>query len=194
MKLIATDTSHITADSGGFAIAAAVGGPSAAVSIGISVSTSEIDNDIKARINGSTVSATNGNIELTATSDATIDTLSMGGALGVAAGGGGGGLAGSGAGAGAYNDITNTTQAYADTSSVLTTTTSGAVKLSASDTSTITADAGGVAIAVAIGDGGAGSASVGAGQADNDIENTIQAYVDNAKVTSAGSVELTATA
>jgi hypothetical protein len=125
-----------------------------------------------------------------ATSTPTIHALTIGGA--VSGSGGGGGGAGVGfAGAGSGNKIDNDVFAYAS-GGLLQTITTGGVSLTAKDESKITADAGGVGVGLLFGGGGGGAGSVGVAARRNDITNNVKAYVDGAKVTSAGTVTLLA--
>ena len=129
-------------------IAAAGGqGGGAALSAGVSVAMNDIANQVFAVIDGSTVTSA-GSVGLLATSSATIDALTIAGAIG-AAGGQGGGFSFAGAGAGSGNTIKNTVKAAILNGSTVTTTVAGAVSLTARDTSFIKADAGGVGIAAA---------------------------------------------
>ena len=199
----ATDTSAITADAGGVAIAVSIakeekdgeeeenGGGAGAV--GASVAVNEIKNGIKAYVEGSTITSA-GSIELTAAEGATIDALSIGGAAAVGTSSKDSGLAFAGAGAGSGNTIDNTVEAAILSGSQATTTGTGKVALTATDTSKITADAGGVAVGFASGGKKGGtSVSIGISVAINEIGNEIYALVDDSTVFSGGNVELTAT-
>ncbi|MHC4336124.1 MAG: beta strand repeat-containing protein, partial [Planctomycetota bacterium] len=190
-----SDNSTIIADSGGVGIGVALGKDKAgaAISVGISAAINEIDNDVRAVIDDSGVTAT-GNIELNATSTSKIDALTIGGAVAVGSSGKGAGLSFAGAGAGSGNTITNTIEAAVKNSSTVTTTGIGAeVKLTALDNSTIIADSGGFGIAVGASSQGAGaSLSVGVSISDNIIENSTKAYIEGSTVTSAGNIVLSA--
>ncbi|WP_193789043.1 hypothetical protein, partial [Zavarzinella formosa] len=121
---------------------------------------------------------------------ATINALTVGGAVAVGAGGAGGvGVGGAGAGSG--NTVKNTVQASVSGQATVTTT-GGDVSMTAKDQSGITADGGGISVGVAAGTGGGVGASLGVGYANNDIRNTVQAFVDNSDVTSAGKVAMSA--
>ncbi len=69
-------------------------------SIGISVAINDIQDDVQAYINNSTVGTTGQDLTLTATESATIDAWTIGGAAGIGVGAGGG-FAGVGIGAAA---------------------------------------------------------------------------------------------
>ena len=192
VKLTAADTSTITADAGGVGIAAALGqGGGTALTAGVSIATNDIENQIRAAIDDSTITAA-GNVELTATSGATIDAFTIAVAVG-ASGGEGKGFTFAGAGSGSGNTIKNIVEAGIKNGSTVTTTGTGAVKLSAADTSKIIADAGGVGVALAIGQGGGTALTAGVSVAINDIENQIRAMIDHSTVTVPSNVELTAT-
>ena len=116
VTLTATDNSTITANAGGAGVAGA-GGAAGGVSIavGFGVAHNDIANTVEAYINGSTVSATSGNVSLTAQETSTSYGLSVGAALALA---GGGIFAGSAAGTGGMseNTIANTVEAFIDDS------------------------------------------------------------------------------
>ena len=174
------------------AIALARGqGGGTALTAGVSVAINDIENQIRAIIDHSTVTAAS-NVELTATSSATVDALTIAVAVG-ASGGEGKGFTFGGAGSGSGNTIKNIVEAGIKNGSKVTTNGTGLVKLSATDTSTITADAGGVGIALAGGQGGGTALTAGVSVAINDIENQIRAMIDSSTVTAGGNVELTAT-
>jgi Ca2+-binding RTX toxin-like protein len=190
VKLTATDESTITADAGGVAIAAAGGqGGGISVSAGISLAINNIANTVTALIVLSTMTSA-GNLELTATSKAIIDALTIAGG-GSFAGGQGGGFSFAGAGTGSGNTIRNMVEAAIRNGSTITST-NGDVDLAASDNSTILADAGAVGIAIAGGQAGGAGLSFGVSVAINDISNTIRAVIDGSKITSSGNISLTA--
>ena len=194
VTLTATDTSKITADGGGVGIGVASGGQKSGTSfaIGISVAINDIENNIHALIDESTVTS-GGNVALTAASTPTIQALTIGGAVAVGSSNQKSGFAFSGAGAGSGNTIKNTIEAAIKNGSTVTTTGTGAVMLTATDASSITADAGGVGIAVgASGKGTGGAISIGVSIADNVIENKTEAYIEGSTVTAVGNVELAA--
>ncbi len=193
LHLTATDTPTILAGAGGFGFAGAFGGGGGiGGSIGISVAINDVEDTVKAYIDGSTARATGNDVSLIATETADVEALTIGGAVG-ASGGGGGGVGVGAAGAGSGNTVKNKVYAYVTGGSVVSTLTSGNVTISATDDSTIVANAGGVGIAAAIGGSGGGAVSLGVGAATSDIEDDVQAYVDGAKITSAGGVHLSAT-
>ena len=84
VSLTASDDGFIRSDAGGFAAAFAIGGLSAAATVGASVGDNEIGQKsgqfVKAYIDSSTVSAS-GSVTLTTFSTAQIDARSMGGSL-----------------------------------------------------------------------------------------------------------------
>ncbi|MBD2516808.1 DUF4347 domain-containing protein [Nostoc sp. FACHB-973] len=195
VTLSATDNSTINADAGGVAVAVAGGASGGtAISVGAAIAINTIDNTIKATIDKSTVNASTG-VALTATSTADIDALAVAGSLSAAVGTGSGtgGLSGSGAGSETTNKISNSIEASIQDTANVTVTNPGNVTLTATDDSTIVADAGGVAIALSAGPSAGISLAVGASLANNTIDNTVEAYVDNSTVTTPGNVELSAT-
>ena len=152
VMLSAADGSMITANGGGVGLAVGGGGGNGAgVAIGISAARNLVQNSVEAYADGYTVTAKTG-ASLSATENATIQALTIGGAVG----GGGGGGAGVGigaAGAGSGNTIRDTVEAFIRNASVVTTAT-GNVNLTAMDTATITANGGGVGVAIGGGGGG----------------------------------------
>jgi len=182
----AMDVSTIEADSGSLAASVA---KRTAIAAGAAAAVNEIENEVGAFIDGSTVTS-EGNIGLTASSDADITalTIGIGGAL-AASKYGSDSFAGAGSGSG--NTVANTIEARITGESMVETTEGGAITLSATDTSNINADAGGVAIAIGLGGGGT-SIAVGASVAVNDICNMVRAAIEDSTATSSGSVGLTA--
>ncbi len=183
----AIDESQITADSGGYAIALAMGDSNLSASIGVSVAYNNISNGVKSYIDNATVNVAN-ELEITSDSSSKINALSIGGsAAGSASTGSGGSLTLSGAGALAYNEIDNQILATIRNNSNVQT--GGDIDISAYDNSKIIADAGGITLALTIGDGVSGS--VGAGQAINqigkDTGHSVQAIIDNSTVNVIGS-------
>ncbi|MEM8721737.1 MAG: DUF4347 domain-containing protein, partial [Cyanobacteria bacterium P01_G01_bin.39] len=192
VELSALDTSQITTDAGGFAIAASLGSTGLAGGLGISIADNEIQKRVTAAIQGANTTVTGATgVDLTADSTATIQALTLAGGIAAAAGANTG-VAGSGSGAIAINSINNTIEGtIEDGANVIATT--GDVDLSATDNSTIIADAGSVAASLSLGASAAASLSVGAGIADNSINSNVQAYIDNATVNAVdGNVNLTA--
>ncbi|WP_036477316.1 LamG-like jellyroll fold domain-containing protein [Myxosarcina sp. GI1] len=198
MTVKATDNSTIYADAGGAAVSLAIAGDSwstsAALSVGAGVASNEITNTVTAHVTDASVEA-DGTIDISAISNSTIDAFALGAAVSGTYSSSGIGVSLTGAGAGTENIIENQISAYvADTSQFRTTTSSGAISLLAQDNSKVTADAGGYALSLKFGNGMAnGSASVGVSVADNDIANTVEAYISNAVVNSAAGVSATAT-
>jgi hypothetical protein len=194
VNVTALDTSTVTANGGGVGVGIGVAsaGNGVGVTVGISAAANDVENDVWAYIDNATVSATAGNVAVSAKETATIKALTIGGAVAVGASGGGNGVGIGGAGAGSGNTVKNSVLAYIQANSTITTTASGDVLIQATDTSAITADGGGVGIAVGAASGNGVGVSLGVAFADNDIENTVKAYIDSSKVTSAGAVTLAA--
>src|SRR5262249_39002454 len=148
-----------TADGGGFAISLAsgtAGGSTVAGSAGAGVADNEIGQDgghsIKAYIDHADVTATTGDVTVSATSSAIIDAVSMAGSL-AAARGANTTLAFSLAGAFSFNTIGLTVEADIVDHAVIHAT-AGSVKLTANDYSEVTANGGGIALAFAQSTGG----------------------------------------
>ncbi len=181
IQITATDTSKITADGGAVALALSLSSSGNFVNLGfaISVGINEVTTNVEASVVGSTVQS-DGDLLLTASSDATIDTLTIGGALT---------NGGSFSGAGSGNTIRNTTKAVirgvGATNSNPAILAKGAVGVLALDTSLVKADAGGFGIVLNVFSSGGDSlsGSIGIGAAVNDIENQLIATILDTTVT-----------
>ena len=178
----------ITADGGGVAIGVGASGEGTggALSIGVSLADNTITNTIRAYIDnsglpnpGATSVSAPGDIILSATSMAEIDSLTIGGAIAVGASGGGSGYAGAGSGAAAYNKIENTIESFIKGVGSITSA-AGDLAVTATDSTAIVANAIGGSIAVgASGTSTGGALSIGVSIAHNTIANKAQAYIDN---------------
>jgi len=148
---------------------------SGGISVGAAVATNDIDGAIRAYVDGSDLTAASGAIDLTATSDATVRTITAGGTkAGAFAAGGSVSL----------NDIATTTETYVADNSVVDG--QSGVSLSATGNYTIESLAGSLMHA-------SGGTSVGAALATNDISGPIAAYINGSTVTSgSGGVALAA--
>ncbi|MHC5860002.1 hypothetical protein [Nostoc sp.] len=197
----ATDSSTITADAGAASLAIAGGGTTGvSFSIGVSIASNLISNEVEAFVNNAndSLTTTTGLLSLTATTNATIKAVSV--AASIAAGGGGTtGVTISGAGAAAINTILTKTNAYIKDSVVAS---AEAVTLAATNSATIDA----TIAAVSISAGGGGTAgvgvSIGAAVANNFIgydgstrqPAEVQAYIQNSSLTAGGDLTLSAIA
>ncbi|MBD2520359.1 hypothetical protein H6G93_36565, partial [Nostoc sp. FACHB-973] len=201
LSVSATDNSDITANSAGVAIALAITGKSlgtsGSVSVGAAIANNSIENNISAYIDNATANA-GGNLNVTASSTSTIDAFAIGAAVAGSYTSKGLGVTLTGAGAGSSNWVDNSITAYiSDVSSTkpVSTSNGGSITISASDASEITADAGGYSVGLSLGSSAlSGNLSIGVSIANNDIGNTVQAYIDNATVSSAGGINITAIA
>ena len=214
VAVTASDMSTINADAGGVAVAITLGTNFTNISVGLSVALNEIDNEVTAAITGPglwddpddgtddlvldgrpTVVTAGGTLTdddpgtddavlVSATSDATIEALTIGGAAGT----------GAGAGAGSGNEVTTVVTAEIagagqDTGSATVTGAGGDVRVLASDTSRIDADAGAGALALSLGGSGTSSSnlfsvSVGISVAINEIAgSSVTAAIRGARVT-----------
>ncbi len=209
IMLSATDsTSLIGANAIGvaFAYAAATGAMAATVSggVGVGIAQNTVKNKVQAYIDASDAVADAG-ISLNASSSPDVHSLGLGIAAAIARGTG---LTGSlvGAGSAASNSVNDTIAAYISSSTSVTKNANtsvqangGGVSLMASDTSTLTADAAGFAFAIsdAKADKPAGGLAIGASVANNNVGanggESIEAYIDNATVTAAGTITISAT-
>ncbi len=192
ITLTATDSSTIQTIAGALGVGVSVGASGVGASVGISVAVNNEMDKVKAYINNSTVTASGGDVSLTAMETSIVDAWTIGGAVG-GAGGGGVGVGVGAAGAGSGNFVGNTVVASITGNSTVTTKTSGDVTMTASDTSSIEAIAGGLGIGVGIGGAGGAGISLGVAAANNNIDDTVQAFVNGSTVTSVGKVQIAAT-
>ncbi len=187
----AMDTSMITAGGGGLAVAGAGGLVGAAVAAGFAAAKNDVENHVMAYVASSSVGATASDVMVSATETATLEAITVGGAVAVQAGLGGG-FAASGAGGVAINKVKNTVEAYFGNSDVGTTT-SGDVRLTAKDLPTLTAKT--VAASVSFASGLASVAvAIGTAVASNDVEDKVEAYSLNSSINSAGAITVSAAA
>ena len=189
--LSAEDRSNIKADGGGVAVSVAMGSKSSGggLSVGASWAENEIRNEIRATLDNSLHTGTEdsvlaaGDIRLSATFTSVIDVLAIGGAVSVG-NSGQTGLSGAIAGAVSLNTIENTLEAKILGVGTVEST-GGAVTLSATDSATITADGVGGAISWGSGTSGSGfSLAVGVAIANNRINNTTRAFIQDSNVSS----------
>ena len=197
----ASDTSQITSNAAAVSLATALDATAAiSVSLGLSLASNTIDNDVEAYIANAShgVTTTSGGIALTATESSIISAVSAAAAA-AAAGSLGVGVAISGAGAEATNSIVGKDNAYVNASNLTSATT---VALDAEDASQITAKIIGAAASVGIGVGVGGVAvSIGAAVAENFIgydaggnlsPMQVMAYAQNSGISAKGAYTLTA--
>ena len=186
----ALDNASITGNAGAFPITLSggvVGGVS--VSAGASVNVNVITNTVTASITDALVTS-GGAVEVSAGSTAVIESLTMGGVFS-----GSGGIVGvsvAGGASVAVNEITNTIEAFIDSQADVSTGNSQGVLVSATDSATINSDAVTVGISATISAAGL-PVSVGIVVADNTINNTVRGYIDDARVVSAGNIDVSAT-
>ncbi|MEI8370631.1 MAG: Ig-like domain repeat protein [Planctomycetia bacterium] len=179
------DTSTIKTAAGGIGIAVPKGS-GVGVAAGVAVAVNTVTTVTTASIVNTKLTSTGG-IVLTAASSPTIQALSIG--VAVAAGSGSGAKFGA-AGAGSANTIDSTTEAFfKDSLTREITAGSAGISLTATDTSKITAAAGAMALAGSFGGSGV-AGSVGVSVTDNAIVPRVHAFIENAKVSTAGGLLL----
>ena len=194
VTIAATDNTLVTSSGGGVAIAAGIGAATGgAAALGLAIVQNTLSNHVLAYVDGGSVTAIGGDVQVEAFENVTIQSVSAGGAAAVA-GGATVAIAGAGAGANTTNSLDNFVEAYLTGGASIATTTSGDVILKADDTPNITATAGAGSVAFAASAGGSGTLAIGGSVADNNITDTIQASSDSSTITSAGNVNLDATA
>ena len=205
ISLTASDSSTIDATVGTASVGAGFGLVGAAVSVGVSLATNEVNNHVSAYIanaaaHGQSVRLRGGGaITIAATEEATISATGV--AASAAVGGGLVGVSFAGAGVDVTNVIRNKTNAYI-TNSVIGTNSNqvGNVSISATDTSSIDATVG--SLSGALGAGAvSGAVAVGVARASNIIGYTadgssdaaeVQAYLDDSSIDALGTLSLTA--
>ena len=179
----AGDTSGIQAIGGGLGVGVGVGLGSGGVSLGVAAANNDIADTVTADVDASNVSSAGG-VQIKATENATIFTITVGGAVAVGVGDlGGAGVAV--AGSDSTNAIENTVKAYVDNGSTVTAR-GGDVSIAATDTSSITAGGGGLAVGVGVGTTIGVAAAVGFAAASNDVDNDVEAYVSDSQVSDTG--------
>ncbi len=203
ISLTARDASIIDATVGTAAVAIGVGLVGAGISVGVSIASNEIDNQVSAYIaNGQSVQTRDGGaITISATENATINALGVAASAALGAGLVGVGFAG--AGVDVTNVILNKTNAYIENAVVGTKDAKvGDVTITATDTSLIDAEVGGLAVAASGGFVAVGVA-VGVAMAENLIGYTpdgtadpaeVQAYIKDSSIYALGDLSLTADA
>jgi hypothetical protein len=177
VTLTATDSSTIKAKAVAGALAVNVGS-GGSVAITPVIVENHITNTIRADIVDSTVTSAK-DVTLTAASTATIDSLAVGVAASVTGSSQGSvSLSGAGAGASVTNQIQNDVEAFFAGSTNVTTSNGGNVGVNAKDAATVTAVAAGGSLSIAFSSQGtAGSLAIGVGLANNDIGDTVEAYI-----------------
>ncbi|CAM2780863.1 LEPR-XLL domain-containing protein [Vibrio rarus] len=194
LTLNASNVSDIDADAAAASVAAGfASGGAAAVTIGVALARNEIDNNTRAYVAGADVDLGTGALDIDASTDNTIDSLSVAASLGVAFGSSGG-LSISGAGANSINSIHGETLTYLDGVDVEN---AGAVTLDAENTSDISATVASVSVAGGGGSGGGIGVSIGASVSENEIGTSgdrlsIASYIQDSSVNASGDLSLTA--
>jgi len=193
VSISASDDSTVTADGGSGAFGGAGGGVAGvAVTLGFSAATDLVENKVYAFVDGSQVTDNGNAVMFSATETATINTVTVGGAID-GAGGGVAGVAVGGAGAGSGNTIADDVEAYITHGATVTTNSAGDVSVEAADNPSIFAVGGAAAIT---GDGaGVVGVGVSAGNAysTNDVADPVKAYISQSTVTAAGGITVSAT-
>ncbi|MDO8955218.1 MAG: PKD domain-containing protein, partial [Gammaproteobacteria bacterium] len=185
VALSATDTSTIVADAGGFSLARSPGVGAGQLSVGIGAAVNAITAEVVAEASDSQLNGGAQGVSLTASSTASIQALTLGGALS-----NGGAVTVAAGGAGSSNTVHSGVHARLANGSLALVDQGGGLTLSATDGSTVVADAGGFAIAAGA---TATSAAVGVSVALNTVGNTVEAVIDQSRAVVAGAVALTAT-
>jgi hypothetical protein len=179
LELTATDNSDISADSGGVAIAISNNDGTTAGAVGASVAVNDLTQTIKASVTDTPIVA--GDVSLSATNSAEIDTLTIAGSAAVSNGSNALGGAGSGSG----NFIQSLTEAnIANPSGTQILTASGDIAILAMDASKINADAGSGALSISTKGGDLGAIAIGAAAAQNESVKTTMAALND--VTASG--------
>ena len=192
------DQLRINGVAGGVAISVSKGkstGKSTSVAAGISVVFNEVERTTDALVDNSYLTV-EGDVDVTASSNAVIFSLAIAGSVSVAVSGRGN-TAFAGAGSIAVNTIRGGgVRSRVRRSDIKNANTSGSAKISAIDKSAITAIAGGLAVAVSGGNGNDASTSVAIGAAvafNTIIDGGAAAYSEDSKLKALDHVEVSAT-
>ncbi len=183
----ATDSSSIEAIAGGLAVGIGIGLELAGLgaSLGVAAASNNIENNVKAYVDSSVVTSA-GMVQIAATEQASIFTVTIGGAVSLGLGVGellGVGIGLAVAGSDSSSNIADNIDAYVSDGSTVTA--GGSVSIDATDNSSITAGGGGIAVAVGIGAGvfaGGLAFAAGFAVATNNIQNSVLAYVSDSSV------------
>ena len=198
VSITSSDLSHINASVVGVSVAAALGGIGGAISIGVSLATNAVDSTVDAYVANADVTASSGDITVSAAENAEIEATSVAVSAAVAIGVLGG-LGISGAGAMAQNVILGGAHAYATNSELHA---AGNVSFTALDNSEIDATIDGISVAAAGGLAGGIGVSIGAAVARNLIglssDGTsdpveVMAYTEDTGIIAGGGLTLSAT-
>ena len=179
VKVSATDTSAIVADAGGFALSLLLSsGAFVSAAVGLSIALNEITATVAASIESAATVTADDDVTVEAISSATIDALTIAGALGALAG----------TGARSQNTIVKTVSA-----SVIGSTVDAGLDatVAARETSAVMADAGGLAVAEKVGSGTSlPAAGYGETIGVNAIDVEVRAAVDGSTVRADGDVTI----
>ncbi len=185
--LLSNSTATIEALTIGVAVAATTGGGGAGAGAGAGSGNTVSDSVTATIVNSSSVTTTAGAITLEADDTPTIEAAS--GALSFAGAFGASGVAGSIGVSASNNEISDTDEAYVDTSKI---SSAGALDITADENATIDAWAIGGSIGVATGATG-GALSIAVTEAVNHITDTVKSYVNASSSTvAAGDIDITA--
>ncbi|MEY2517006.1 MAG: hypothetical protein QOJ89_4364, partial [bacterium] len=176
VKVSATDASSIVGDAGGFALSLQYSsGAFVSAAVGLSIALNEITATVAASIENAAVTKSD-DVVVEAISTATIDALTIAGALGALAG----------TGARSQNTIDKTVSATVVDSDV---DASLGVRIAAAETSAVMTDAGGLAVAEKVGSGTSlPAAGFGETIAVNAIDVEVRAAVDGSALHAGGDV------
>ena len=195
LSVLATDHSVITATAVAVAMSVALAdvfGLATAISMGGSATVNQINNDVEAFVDDSTLTPV-GPVKIESVESSSITAVSVGAAFAASNTSIGISAAGAGAGAVATNTIANVVSASIKGQSHLNQTGSGGITVSALDSAAIVASADGGAISLGIADIGIGiGLAIGASVAVNNVSDQVSADLDDSTLSSAGNVSLTA--
>ena len=180
----------IIADSiaGAFALAVGGSGTSVAVAIGATVAVNDIENDITANVTGSTIHS-NGDVDITAISAATIEALTVG--VAVSASGGKTSVSVSIGLSISQDMIDNDVLAYIDSGDIETTV--GGIEVSATGVAAIEATSAAASLAIAVGSKLAVAVAGAGAESTNTILGKTDAYILSSDIDDAGKLTIAAT-
>ncbi len=190
-------TISASATGGSGSIGVGTSGLSGTVTVGAVLTTNDVQNHVVAQVDDATVESSS-DLSVQAASNLDLESLTVYVSISVSYGSTGG-LAADGDGSNSTNRIQNSVAAAitgspgAMADPGISTTGSGNILVTATDRSTITASAGGGNLAVGAGGAFGGSIAVAVVLAENDINNTLQSYVENSFLVSANDVSVSTT-
>ena len=190
LLIAATDQSTVTASSGIGNLAISGGEFAGSLGVGVVLATNEVTNTVEAYISDATVTV-HGDVTVAASSTANATATTVFVTVGVSVSPTAA-ISAQGDGANSTNQFSKTVQAYLADGATVTTTGTGQVEVTSTDTSNQTATAGGGGAGIDFASSAAANVAVGVVETNNQVTNTVAAYIDNATVQATGDVTVQA--